>query len=100
MTSQVTHILVAGLAVVAVVALFACALFPDPDENQRLSELKKREEAKKRKQREAEQARKDLMARGKHIHQIPLSQYKPSHTYLAPEKPRALNNVAQLRRSK
>ena len=70
----------------------------DQEKKQRRDELtRKRADRKARQQFEAEQKRKDLIARGKHIHQIPLSKYKPAAAYLAPAKPMPAN-VSTLRR--
>lgn len=87
MSPAVAQGIVAGGILLVFFALCACALIPDPEERQRKEELKrKREEAQQRRQLEAEEARKKLIARGKHIHQIPLSSYKPSSAYLAPAR--------------
>lgn len=103
MSPQGAHFIVAAGVVIAIGCLFLCTLLPDPDDRQRKAELeRKREEAKRRRQLEAEHARNDLIARGKHIHQIPLSQYKPPVAYLSPERvePPKPANVSTLRRAK
>lgn len=87
MSPAVAQGLVAGGILIVFFALCACAVFPDDDERQRKEAIeRKRKEAQERRQAEAEQRRKDLIARGKHIHQIPLSSYKPAAAYLAPAK--------------